>query len=360
MFRKQNPPPGSQPGTLAIPAHAPAPRIRAMIYSPELFEEHDVDKVCTLKDFLRDGSVTWIDVQGLGNEAVLTSIAELFRIHPLILEDIVNVPQRPKIENSQYHSCLICWMNRLVPEGGIDQEQVSIVVGRDFVLTFQERSGDVFDPVRSRLRQGGPIIRGSGSEYLTYALLDAVIDGYYPILETLGDALDTIEQTMLDSRKPRGLRRIYKLKRELLSLRRAVWPLREVTNTLLRDGTPFLSKKIQTHLQDCYDHCIQLIETIEVYRELSVSLMEVYLSMVANRQNEIMKTLTITATIFIPLTFVAGIYGMNFEYMPELSIAYAYPLLLAIMLVATMGMVGLFYRKGWIGDGINDEDATNL
>ena len=348
MFRKRHPPAGSKPGTLMINSHARRPVIRVMKYKPDHLEEHDIAVVAELKDLLEENTVCWIDVQGLGDEKVLWELAELFSIHRLALEDVVNVPQRPKIERFEKHTLCITRMTLLGDEG-IEPEQVSLFVGPDYVLTFQERSGDVFDPIRNRIRQGRPIIRGSGPSYLAYALLDAVIDGYYPILEMFGEKLEALEDEIVANPHPLVLHEIHQAKRDLLAVRRAIWPQREAVNALIRDENPLITETVRVYLRDCYDHCVQIMDGVETYRELAGGLMDVYLSSVGNRQNEVMKVLTIMASIFIPLTFMAGIYGMNFENMPELHTPWAYPFLLAAMVVVAVGMVIYFRRKGWLG-----------
>jgi len=349
MFRKRHPPAGSKPGTLMINSHAECPVIRVMKYKPDHLEEHDIEAVAELKNLLEDSAVCWIDVQGLGDEEVLRGFADLFSIHPLALEDVVNVPQRPKIERFEEHTLCITRM-ALLRDEGIEPEQVSLFVGPNYVLTFQEHSGDVFDPIRNRLRQGGPILRSSGPSYLAYTLLDAVIDGYYPIMEMFGEKLEGLEDEIVASPRPAVLHEIHQVKRDLLAVRRAIWPQREAINALIRDENPLITDTVRVYLRDCYDHCVQIMDAIETYRELAGGLMDVYLSSVGNRQNEVMKVLTIMASIFIPLTFMAGVYGMNFENMPELHTPWAYPLLLAAMVMVAVGMIVYFRRKGWLGE----------
>ncbi|UCF34209.1 MAG: magnesium/cobalt transporter CorA [Phycisphaerales bacterium] len=349
MFRKRHPPVGSRPGTLVINAHGRRPTIRVMKYDPEHLEEHKVSKVGELRNLLEENRICWIDVQGLGDEKVLRDLGELFSIHPLALEDVVNVPQRPKVEQFEKHTLYITRMARLHNEAQIDMEQVSLFVGSNYVLTFQERHGDVFDPIRGRIRQSGPVLRKSGADYLAYALLDAVIDAYYPIMESLGEHLESLEVEIIARPRAAILQQIHRVKRELLAIRRSIWPQREAINTLIRDENPFFSDMVRLYLRDCYDHCVQIVDVIETYRELAGGLMDVYLSSVGNRQNEVMKVLTIMASIFIPLTFMAGIYGMNFENMPELHTRWGYPILLAVMVVTAVVMIVFFRRKGWIG-----------
>jgi magnesium transporter len=348
MFRKRHTPVGAKPGTLMINSHAERPTIRVMKYKADQLEEREIVAVTELKDLLDESMVCWIDVQGTGDEKVLRELADLFSIHPLALEDVVNVPQQPKVERFEKHTLCITRM-ALLREEGIEPEQVSLFVGPDCVLTFQERRGDVFDPVRNRIRQGGPILRSSGPSYLAYALLDAVIDGYYPLLETFGEKLEELEDEVVANPRPSILQEIHQAKRDLLVIRRAIWPQREAVNALIRDENPLISDTVRVYLRDCYDHCVQIMDGVETYRELAGGLMDVYLSSIGNRQNEVMKVLTIMASIFIPLTFMAGIYGMNFENMPELHSAWGYPFLLAAMVVVAVGMIIYFRRRGWLG-----------
>jgi len=336
------------PGTLAIASDAQRPQIRVVKYKPGHLEEHEITEVDVLKDLLEHGAVCWIDVQGLGDEEVLRELAALFSIHPLALEDVVNVPQRPKIERFEKHT--LCIARMAVPrEDEVEPEQVALFVGADYVLTFQERRGDVFDPIRHRIRQGGPILRSSGPSYLAYALLDAVIDGYYPILETFGEKIEMLEDEIVADPQPAVLRAIHQGKRDLLSLRRAIWPQREAISTLLRDENPLFTDTVRIYLRDCYDHCVQIMDAVDTYRELVGGLMDVYLSSVGNRQNEVMKVLTIMASVFIPLTFMAGIYGMNFDNMPELHARWGYPVLLGIMAAVAVTLIIYFHRRGWMG-----------
>jgi magnesium transporter len=349
MFRKRHPPAGSRPGTLVINEAASKPRIRVIEYTSETVQEHELSEVARLRDVLGQDSLSWIDVQGLGDEGVLRSIAEVFELHPLALEDVVNVPQRPKVEDYEKHLLLI---TRMVVLGGaydVKAEQVSLFLGPKFVLTFQEEHNDALEPVRARLRHGKGPIRTSGPDYLAYAVIDTVIDGYYPILESLGETLEGLEEEIIERPSRSLLRQVHRVKRELLAIRRAIWPQREAINALIRDDRAFISDRVRIYLRDVYDHCVQIIDVVETYRELTAGLMDIYLSSVSNRMNEVMKVLTVMATIFIPLTFLAGVYGMNFAYMPELHIAWAYPALLCVMFVIAVGMLLYFRRRGWIG-----------
>ena len=293
----------------------------------------------------------WVDVQGLGDEGVLRRLAEIFSIHPLALEDAVNAPQRPKTEAYEGQQLILTRMARLLDDGRLDVEQVSLFLGAGWLLTLQERQGDVFDPVRARLRAAKGMIRTSGADYLAYALVDTIVDGFYPVIESLGDQLVDLEDAVLANPTRDALRDIYTIKRELLALRRAAWPQREMLAMLLRDGSPYLSQAVALFLRDTLDHTVQVVDVTESYRELAGNLMDLHLSTTSNRTNDVMKVLTIMASIFIPLTFIAGVYGMNFDAMPELHARWAYPAVLATMVVVAVGMLIYFRRRGWLGDG---------
>jgi magnesium transporter len=348
-FRKRHPPVGSRPGTLAIPAGAPMPVISVIRYNAESVEEFPGIGVERLVDQVRPGWVTWIDVQGLGDEAVLRRLGDIFGLHPLALEDAVNAPQRPKTESYDSFQLFITRMGRLREEAGLECEQVCLFIGDGLLLTLQERYGDVFDPVRQRIRAGKGPMRKAGADYLGYALIDTVIDGYYPILERLGEALQDLEDELLDRPTRASLRRVQHIRRQLIDLRRAVWPQREAVNTLIREENPLVGPTVRVYLRDCQDHAVQIVDVCETYRELAASLMDMYLSAVSQRTNEVMKVLTIMASIFIPLTFLAGVYGMNFQYLPELHLHWAYPAFWGLILVIALGMLYFFRRRGWLG-----------
>ena len=347
MFRKRHTPVGAKPGTLMINSNAEPTKVRVMKYNALNLTEYETTNASELKDLLEDGTVCWIDVQGTGDEQILRQFADSFSIHPLALEAVVNVPQRPKIERFDNHTLVITRMVLLQDEEVLP-EQVSIFIGANYVLTFQERSGDVFNPVRERIQQGGPVLRNSGPGYLAYALIDAVIDGFFPILETFGEKLETLEDEIVVNPDPQKLREIHTAKRDLLDIRRAIWPQREAISAMIRDENPLITDTVRTYLHNCYDHCVQIMDGIETYRELTGSLMDLYLSCVGNRQNEVMKVLTIMASVFIPLSFLAGIYGMNFDNMPELHSQWGYPILLGSMFGIATIMILYFRRKGWL------------
>jgi magnesium transporter len=339
---------GATPGTLVIREDASQPAVRLIQYNAEGVREEEIQDVATLRDKIRPECVTWIDVQGLGSEQVLRQIGEAFHLHPLELEDIVNVPQRPKVAAYNHDLLIVTRMAMLTEAHGLEMDQVSLVLGPHFVLTFQEHYGDVLDPVRHRIRQNVGVIRKSGSDYLAYAILDATIDGYYPVLEDFGERLEDLEEEIISSPRPQALHTVHDVKRELLAVRRGIWPQRESLNTLIRDENPLVSQTTRMHFRDCYDHCVQIIDVVETYRELAGGLMDLYLSSIANRQNDVMRVLTVIATIFMPLTFLAGLYGMNFKFMPELEKPWGYPVLLVVMATVAGWMLVYFARKGWL------------
>jgi magnesium transporter len=357
LFQKRHPPVGATPGTLLVPEDALPPRIYVMQYDAAEFTEQTVDDVELLPGLLHPNKVTWIDVQGLGNEALLRRLAELFNIHLLALEDVVNTPQRPKAEEYDDHLLLITRMVRLLSPNEIDREQVAIFVGSNYVLSFQEHYGDILDPVRNRVRDPRTPTRHHLSDFLGYALLDTIVDGYYPIMEALSDRLERLEDRVLTGNPTRKtLDRLNRIKNELILLRRGLWPQLEALNRVLRDPNRFLCEEVRVYLRDTTDHCAQLLDVLDSNRELINGLLNTYLSIASNRTNEVMKVLTIMASIFIPLTFVAGIYGMNFDHMPELHSRWGYPAALIMMLVAS-GILLLYFRhRGWIGGSAEEDE----
>ncbi len=350
MFKKRHPKVGARPGTLVIPEGAPPPVITMTNYgSVGDAREETVDRVAQLEEAFVEGQVTWIDVQGFGDRTLLTQIGKLFDFHPLLLEDVVNVPQRAKSESYSDQLLLIVKMVTIDAASMIELEQVSITVGKNYVITFQEHPGDVLDPVRKRIRLGKGPIRQHGSDYLAYAIADTIIDAYYPALEIIGERLGELEDAVISHPSPKLLQELNQLKNRLVNLRRAIWPQREAINSLVRDSNALVTDEVRIFLRDTYDHCVQTSEVIEMYREMLTGMMNTYLSSVANRTNDVMKVLTVVATIFIPLTFMAGIYGMNFDHMPELHASWGYPLIWTVMVTTAVGMLLFFRRKGWFG-----------
>jgi magnesium transporter len=362
IFMKRHPPVGSRPGTLVIREESPPPKIRVMRYGPKTLEEVDLTGPAEIAGFMPESGgegapVTWVDVQGLGSEAVLREVGDLFGIHPLALEDVVNVPQRPKAEAYDRYMLLVTRMARIFPDRSLDMEQVGLIVGEGYVVSFQEKYGDVLDPVRERIRIGKGPIRQSPPDYLAYAILDTIVDAYYPVIETLSSRIEQLGDAVMHRPTPAVLEALYRVKADLLLIRRGIWPQREALNRVIRDPEDFqFSSEVRVYLRDSYDHCAQLVDVVDSHREIISGALNMYLSVVANRTNEVMKVLTIMASIFIPLTFMAGIYGMNFENMPELGRPWAYPLLLGAMLGTAGGMLAYFWKKGWIGRGDSGGD----
>jgi magnesium transporter len=353
--RGRRPHPGAAPGTLVVPHDAPRPRIRVMDFCPERVEEKELSSPEEVIPYLTDAtpSITWVDVQGLGDRRVLEDLGRIFSLHPLTLADVVNIPQRPKVEAFEKHLFMITRMSLLRPSGEIENEQVSLFLGKGFVLTFQETYGDCLDPVRDRIRQDLGMVRKSGADYLFYAILDAIIDQYFPVVESLGERIERLEDDVVQRPAPAILERIYTQKRDLLSVRRGIWPQRDALNTLVRDESSLLGKETRVYLRDCYDHAAQLIDIVETHRDLTASLLEVYLSSIANRTNEVMRFLTVVTSIFIPLTFLVGVYGMNFDTsqplnMPELTWRYGYLACWAFMIAVAACLLVFFARKGWL------------
>lgn len=349
LFRVRRIKIGARPGALVVPEDSPRPRIRYVDYTVDSLEEGDVDDVESLRAIHERESITWVDVQGLGDMKLLTRLGAVFDLHELLLADVAHVPQRPKLDTYEDMLLLISRMVWMTEAENLEREQVSLVMGPNYLLTFQEKYGDVLDPVRERLRAAKGLIRKAGADYLTYAVLDTMVDGYFPVLEKIGDELEALEDRVLADPSPATLRKVNGIRNILLVLRRIVWPQREALNHVIRDPHDLIQERTRPYFRDTFDHCTQAVELIEALRELTSGLQSTHLSVAGNRMNEIMKVLTIMASMFIPLTFLAGIYGMNFESMPELKLKWAYPALLVLMAILAGGMVFYFRRKGWIG-----------
>lgn len=350
LFKKYHPAIGSRPGTLVIPEEAPEPRIKVINYGRNHFVEKQVEDVDELTDALGSEYFSWIDVQGFGNKTVIEKISAIFGFHPLLIEDIVNMPQRPKSES--YDEQLLIIVRMVVPERPeeIDLEQVSLVIGKNYVITFQERYGDVFDPVRERLRRKNGPITENGVVYLGYALVDTIVDAYFPVLEMIGSHLESLENAVIADPSPALLSELNQWKSRLINLRRVIWPHREAINSIVRGDHPMITENVKYFFRDTFDHCVQSSEVVEMYREMVTSLMNTYLTSIANRTNEVMRVLTIVSTIFIPITFIAGIYGMNFDHMPELHMKWSYLFVWVAILSVAGTMLSLFWYKGWIGN----------
>lgn len=348
--------PGDPPGTLDLEADALPPDIVLIDYNEVTATRIKLATPIDADPYLDTDSVSWVDVLGLGNEETWRQMGEVFHLHPIAQEDVVNVPQRPKVVDYDDQLLIIAWMVLLNPdsEDTFRKEQVSFILGKHYLLTVQEEPDyDCFGPVRDRIRKGQGFIRKNGADYLTYCLLDAIIDGFFPVLEVYGERIEELEDEVVVRPTRRTLEKIYKIRRELLSLRRAIWPQRDAINTLIRDGSNLISSEVRVYLRDCYDHTVQVMDMVETYRELTSGLMDVYLSSVGNKMNEIMKLLTVISTIFIPLTFIAGLYGMNFNTeksplnMPELNWYYGYPICIGLMTMLAFGLIIFFWKRGW-------------
>ncbi|AFZ56396.1 magnesium/cobalt transporter CorA [Anabaena cylindrica FACHB-243] len=352
--------PGTLPGTIIINENAEPPNIILIDYNQTTLIREQITNPEDCANYLDTESVSWVDVQGLGNQDILERLGKVFDLHPLVLEDVVNMVERPKIED--YEDQLVIIARMVIPKEqgyGFYSEQVSLVLGQYYLLTVQEEPKyDCFEGVRTRITKGKGIIRKQGSDYLAYCLLDAIIDGFFPILELYGEHIEELEEEVIVKPTPQTLQKIYQIRRELLQLRRAIWPQRDTINFLIRDSSELISDEVRIYLRDCYDHTVQVMDMVETYRELASGLMDVYLSAVSNKMNEIMKFLTVVSSIFIPLTFVAGIYGMNFNTekspynMPELNWYWGYPLCLGLMAIIACGLIFFFWQRGWLSNSV--------
>lgn len=339
--------PGTPPGTL-VPADSAGPgRISVLTWTRGAASYADVPDVDAALARIGAGVITWINVDGLGDVGTLAKLGERFSLHPLALEDVLNVPQRPKVERYDKHMFVVMRTMRLA-DGAMLEEQVSLFFGADWLITVQERSdGDCFGPVREAIRAGRGRARESGADYVAYLMLDSVVDAYFPVIEHFGERMQALESAALQEPGEAVLVEMQRTRHELLALRRAVWPMREELAILLRDDTTLIGAETRLFLRDVYDHAVQALEIVESLRETAVSVMEVYLSVQNQHLNEIIKVLTIIATLFIPLTFIASIYGMNFRHMPELEWRYGYAWALGLMAVTALGLIRYFRRKGW-------------
>jgi magnesium transporter len=349
--------PGSKPGTVIIAPDARPTTIRAMAYDKDRIVEETIDDPRQLQSYLNDWPVVWVDVVGLGSEQVLRQIADVFHIHPLALEDVVHVYQRAKVE--PYDENLYVVLR--IPDPSNEQltEQFSMFLGKNYVVTFQERPGDNFDLVRAGLRHEKSVTRqGVRPDYLAYRLIDAAIDAYFPVLESIGDRLDKLDEPASSKAIEKGFAELHTVRRELLLLRRAIWPLRDAMSELRSEVTPFITDTTRLYLRDCYDHSVQLIDLLESYRDIAGDVRDFYLSTISHRMNQVMKTLTVISTIFLPLSFIASIYGMNFDFMPELHWRYGYPFALTIMAIVAAGMLINFKLRGWLNGDPSEEEET--
>jgi len=351
LFRKTARKVGLPPGTLVQVEEKKAEKVRISLidYDEAQFQEKEAATIEECFPFKDEPTVTWINIDSIHQADILEKIGAHFGIHPLVLEDIMNPAQRPKIEDFENYIYIIAKMiyfdNK---KNDIEAEQLSIILGPNFVISFQEKEGDIFNPIRDRIRKARGRIRKMKTDYLAYALLDTIVDHYFIVLEKLGEKIEGMEEELVTKPTPETLQSIHTLKRELIFLRKSIWPLREVVKSLESGESVFVLESTGIYLRDVYDHTIQVVDTVETFRDMVSGILDIYLSSVSNRMNEVMKVLTIIATIFIPLTFLAGIYGMNFKHMPELELPWGYPGLLVVMIAVGLAMVAYFRNKKWL------------
>ncbi len=323
--------------------------ISVIDYDEHAFVEKEVPSVEECLSYKDTPTVTWINVDGVHDASLLEKFAGGFGLHRLVMEDIMSTDQRPKIEDYGPYLYFVLKMISNGTDGQLVIEQISIILGPNFVLSFQEGiKGDVFNAVRERLRTGKGRIRAMGADFLAYSLLDVIVDNYFIVLEKLGENIESLEDELIEDPSQKTVQKIYRLKRELIFLHNAVWPLREVANTLTRSESALIHEPTIPFIRDLYDHVIHVIDSVDIYREMISGMLDMYLSSVSNRLNQVMKVLTVIATIFMPLTFIVGLYGMNFKHMPELEWRYGYPAVLGLMAVIAAGMLLIFKRRKWM------------
>ncbi|MDP3556643.1 MAG: magnesium/cobalt transporter CorA [Bacteroidota bacterium] len=340
---------GSPPGTMFYNGEEKDQRVKITLIEfneTEYFEDNFYD----LSDCLthvKDNMVKWINVEGVHNIELIEKFGKLYNLHPLTLEDIVHIDQRSKFED--YDHYVITILKMIMYDTEVHSEQLSLVLVENTLISFQEPdSGDAFDIIRARLRQNKGRIRKLNSDYLFYALLDAVVDCYFDAIEKIGDKVEKIEEEIINEPRRESLIELYKLKREVIYLRKQVWPLRDMISNLLRSETSFITSSTQLFFRDLQDHSTRIIDTVETYRDLLSGIMDIYLSTNSNKMNEVMKVLTIISSIFIPITFIVGVYGMNFDIMPELRSPYGYAIVWSVMLILIIGQIIYFKKKKWM------------
>jgi len=359
--RFRHAPPGTAPGTVIVPDDALNLRVKAIRFTETVMDEQSVTSVSQIKARMDadPGSIHWIDIKGLGDKSFYEQLADCFSIHRLQMEDVMNTYQRPKAEEYQGHLFLV---SRVIRDAGagLSNEQLSLFLGTNFVITIQDKYDDFLNPVLARLRLGKGHLRKQGADYLAYSIMDLVVDTYYPLLEKIADKLDELEDELIEAPTRESLNKLLHIKRELILIRRTIWSERDKVNDILRSAFPLIKDSTKIFFRDTYDHCIQLIDLVESYKEITASLMDVYMSSVSNRLNQVMKVLTIISTIFIPLTFIVGLYGMNFAIedprtkeplpynMPELYSPYGYVGVMLFMLLVVIFQLYFFVKKGWL------------
>ncbi|MBP1910634.1 magnesium/cobalt transporter CorA [Methanolobus bombayensis] len=351
LFHKTSEKAGLAPGSLIHigEERTEKPRISIIDYDKDSYQEYVVENVEECLPFKDHPTVTWINVDGIHQVDIIEKLGKHFGLHPLVMEDIVHTGQRPKMEDYDSYIYIVLkmlWFRN--GENDVKAEQVSIILGNNFVISFQELEGDTFNSIRERLRNSKGRIRLMGADYLAYALLDSIVDNYFIIIEKFGEIIEELEEELVENPESGTLQNIHDLKKEIIYLRKSVWPLRDVINGLQRSESDLIEDTTFVFLKDVYDHTIQIADTIETYRDILSGILDVYLSSVSNKMNEVMKTLTIIATIFIPLTFLAGMYGMNFGYMPELGWKWGYPAVWIINILIFISMYVYFRKKNWL------------
>jgi len=346
LLKRASRPPGTVP---AIGETSDQPvRITVFDYDATHFEEKIVGKISECFPFRDTETVTWINVDGLGNPKLIEDLGKCFTIHPLIIEDIFNTWQRPKMEDQEQYIYLnLKMLSYPDTTKDIKIEHISMVIGHNFLISVQEDIGDIFDPVRERIRKEGRI-RKFGPDYLAYALIDGIVDNYFSVLEKLEEQIEDLEEELVASPTPDSIQKIHRLKKDMIFLRKSVWPLREMINNLEQSESPLIQESTRIYLRDVYNHTIQVIDTLETFRDLISGMIDIYLSGLSYKMNEIMKVLTLIATIFIPLTFVVGLYGMNFKYMPEIEWEYGYYAVLVVLAVMVAVILTYYRKKKWI------------
>lgn len=351
LIKKQSKKVGLPPGTLVHIGQrkTESARISVIDYNEQNFQEKRISAIEECLQFKETSTVTWINIDGIHEINLIDELGRQFELHPLILEDILNTGQRPKFEDFDKYIFVVLKMLSYDDENqAVQAEQVSLVLGPNFVISFQESVGDVFEQIRDRIRNAKGRIRKMGADYLCYALIDAIIDNYFAILEGFGERIESMEEELVAEPTEKTLQQIHTLKREMIFLRKSVWPLRELISALQRSESTLIRDSTGIYLRDVYDHTIQIIDTIESFRDMISGMLDIYLSSLSNKMNAVMKVLTIIATLFIPLTFVAGFYGMNFKHMPELEWHWAYPAVWLVMVTVAVIMLIYFRKKKWL------------
>ncbi len=349
MFRKREPQIGAPPGTLVFRGESTPASVQVVRYSPDRLEEIPVAGPEDIAAPVAEGELLWIDVAGIDDPEVLYAGGKRFGLSALTMEDIVNVPQRPKTELLGDKLLSIAHVLKVDSLEALHIDQLSLVLGTNFLITVHSQPSKFLDSIRQQMQSPDSNLRKRGPDYLAYAVIDTVVDGYYPVLESLGERLEQLEDEALEDPRPELLKTIHQLRSQLLQVRRSSWPMREAIEVLLSSDTPLVSHTTHSFLRDAHGHCAQAVDVVEMYRESAAALISTYMSSVAHRSNEIMKVLTMVSSIFVPMTFIAGIYGMNFENMPELSHPWSYPLALGVMAATAAPMITFFLRRGWFG-----------